>query len=143
MSSFRVDVDSLQLVKECVRCCNGHRFCLKCLGVWALRQHHRNADDFINDDDDADDNSSQWWNAIHPFNTSALAIPSWLARLQRWRCLFFPLNVEMVYRHPTPVVSARYTRLLDAIALPNVRCVDCGTVLIMHQTIGLTDTIGP
>jgi len=24
-------------VNECVRCCNGHRFCLLCLGEWAIR----------------------------------------------------------------------------------------------------------
>jgi len=116
--SLRVDVDSLQLVKECVRCSNGHRFCLKCLGVWALKQNQQNTDDF-NDDDDDDDNS-EWRNAIHPVNTSAVAIPSWLMRLQRF--FFFPLiNVHMVYRDPTQAASARHARLLNAIALPNVR----------------------
>ena len=108
-------VVSLQLVLECVQCRNGHRFCLECLGIWALRHQHNAGAVYL--DHDAPDPG--WWNAADPYNFTVVSTPDWVRRL---RCyfLFLPFTINVVDSESP--LNARRNKLLNACARQNNKC---------------------
>ena len=98
-----ISVDSLQMVKECAQCSNGHHFCLLCLGIWALGANG------VNDSGSLTVLIDQFNNTTVATTPATTPTPSWLQRLMNY---FFPANTE---------VQALRSKLLSAIALPNTR----------------------
>ena len=100
---------SLTLLNECVLCPNGHRFCLECLGQWALRALNLDNDDHY-DDDVVYLAGTDLANPLTPAATTQ----SWLGLVESYFSFAFD-------RDPARMLSVRHTRLRQAAALPDIR----------------------
>jgi len=89
-----VCVYSLEVVRKCVRCCNGHGFCADCAG-WCAYTAIENAVDVIDDDDDYYD--------VDDDDDDDVTTPFWVCRVRRL------LGVPVGYRL-TRVVNSGVAR---------------------------------